>query len=42
LPTTSKELFPFLGFSGYYREFLPVFATVTANFNEVKNKPALT
>ena len=42
LPTTGKELAAFLGFCGYYREFLPGFATMTANLNEVKNKRVLT
>ena len=41
LPTTGKELLSFLGFAGYYREFLPGFAEVTENLNEVKNKQAL-
>ena len=42
LPTTGKELAAFLGFCGYYREFLPGFATITANLNEVINKQVLT
>ena len=42
LPTTGKELAAFLGFFGYYMDFLPGFATITANLNEVKNKPVLT
>jgi len=37
LPTTGKEFAAFLGFCGYYRDFLPGFATITANLNEVKN-----
>ena len=37
-----QELAAFLGFCGYYREFLPGFATITANLNEVKNKQVLT
>ena len=40
--TTGKELFTFLGLAGYYREFLPGFAHVTANLNEVKNKRSIT
>ena len=42
LPSTGKELSAFLGFAGYYREFLPGFAEVTANLNEVKNKRTVT
>jgi len=33
LPTTGKEFAAFLGFCGYYREFLPGFATIIANLN---------
>ena len=36
-PSTGKELSAFSGFAGYCREFLPGFAHVTANLNEVKN-----
>ena len=36
LPTTGKELSVSLGFAGFYREFLPGFAEVTANLNELK------
>ena len=42
LPATEKELSAFLGFAGYYREFLPGYAHVTANLNEVKNKCNIT
>jgi len=38
LPNTGKELSSFLGFTGYYREFLPGFAEITAEMNAVKNK----
>ena len=41
-PATGKELSAFLGFAGYYREFLPGYAHVTANLNEVKNKRSIT
>ena len=37
IPATGKELSAFLGFAGYYREFLPGYAHITANLNEVKN-----
>ena len=36
LPATGKELSAFLGFAGYYREFLPGYAHVTANLNMKK------
>ena len=36
LPSTGKELSAFLGFAGYYKEFLPGFPEITANLNEVK------
>jgi len=32
-----KELSAFLGFTNYYRDFLPGFANVTAELNSVKN-----
>ena len=41
-PATGKEFSAFLGFAGYYREFLPWYAHVTANLNEVKNKRSIT
>ena len=31
-----KELSVSLGFAGFYREFFPGFAEVTANLNELK------
>ena len=37
LPQTGKELSAFLGFTNYYRDFLPGFANVTAELNSVKN-----
>ena len=37
LPQTGKELSVFLGFTNYYRDFLPGFANVTAELNNVKN-----
>jgi len=42
LLSTGKDLSSILGFAGYYREFLPWFAEITANLNEVKNKHMLT
>ena len=42
LLSTGNDLSLFLGFAGYYREFLPWFAEITANLNEVKNKHMLT
>ena len=37
LPQTGKELSAFLGFTNYYRDFLPGFVNVTAELNSVKN-----
>ncbi len=37
LPQTGKELSAFLGFTNYYRDFLPGFANVMAELNSVKN-----
>ena len=37
LPQTGKELSAFLGFTNYYRDFLPGFANVRAELNSVKN-----
>ena len=42
IPATGKKLSAFLGFAGYYQEFLPGYAHVTANLNEVKNKRRIT
>ena len=39
---TGKELSAFLGFAGYYREFLPGYVHITAKLNEVKNKRTIT
>ena len=41
-PATGKELSAFLGFTGYYREFLPGYVHITAKLNEVKNKRTIT
>ncbi len=41
LPQTGKELSAFLGFTNYYRDFLPGFANVTAELNSVKNNNML-
>ena len=37
-PTSGKELATALIFFGYYRDFLPQFAELTAEMNEVKTK----
>ena len=37
-PTTGRDLAAFLGFTNYYREFLPDFAKMTAGLNAVKSK----
>ena len=37
-PSTGRELVVFLGFTNYYREFLPDFAKMTAGLNAVKAK----
>jgi len=42
LPSTGKDLSSFLRFAGYYREFLPGFAEIKTNLNEIKNKCTLT
>ena len=42
IPATGKKLSAFLGFAGYYQEFLPGYAHVTANLNEMKNKHRIT
>ena len=41
LPQTGKELYAFLGFTNYYRDFLPGFANVTAEVNSVKNNRSI-
>jgi len=41
LPQTGKELSAFLGFTNYYRDFLPGFANVTAELNSVKNNKSI-
>ena len=37
-PTTGRDLAAFLGFTNYYREFLPDFAKMTVGLNAVKSK----
>lgn len=37
LPSTSKELKSFLGFTGYYRSFIPEYAHLTCEMNKIKN-----
>ena len=40
-PKTPKELNTLLGFFGYYRQFIPAFASLTAEMNEHKKKQKL-
>jgi len=39
-PTTKKEVRSFMGLSGYYRRFVPDYATIAAPINELVNKNA--
>lgn len=38
LPTSSKELKSFLGFTSYYRSFIPSYAELTSNMTKIKNQ----
>ena len=40
-PETGKELAAFLGFTNYYREFMPDFAKMTADLNTEKSKKVI-
>ena len=35
-PTSCKEMFSFLGFTGYYRGFIPRYSTLTNRMNSLK------
>ncbi len=37
-PTTPKELASLIGFTGYYHQFIPKFAWLTAEFESLKKK----
>ena len=38
LPKTGKELISFLGFTSYYRAFIPKYAEVVAPLNKYRNE----
>ena len=41
LPTTGKELISFLGFTSYYRAFIPKYAETVAPLNKYRNEKTL-
>jgi hypothetical protein len=41
LPQTGKDLRSFLGFSGYYRSFIPEYSSLTSEMNKMKNSTVL-
>ena len=38
IPRTKKDVRSFLGLAGYYRRFIPQFATLTANLTDLTRK----
>ena len=42
IPTTGKQMASFIGFAGYYRQFIPKFSALTTEMNGLKKEKTIT